>query len=199
LLFIQGLSFVVGSTEEEAQRKSREIDQYVSVDGLAAHISRDLGIDLGALDPDRPLDEYDVQGLQGYVRFFEEGHPGQRARVADLARALSYNGRVVGTPEQIAEQLEQWQDAGVDGVNVMYQTTPGSFREFIEQVIPELQLRGLAQRDYAQGTLRERLFPGRSARLSERHPAAKFRGAFTQSAGIAASGLDTAVRWAAAD
>ena len=79
LLFIQGLSFVVGSTEEEARRKSREIDEYVSVDGLAAHISRDLGIDLGSLDPDRPVEEYGIQGLQGYVRLFEEGHPGQRA------------------------------------------------------------------------------------------------------------------------
>jgi alkanesulfonate monooxygenase SsuD/methylene tetrahydromethanopterin reductase-like flavin-dependent oxidoreductase (luciferase family) len=53
LLFIQGLSFVVGSTEEEAQRKSREIDEYVSLDGLAAHISRDMGIDFGQLDPDQ--------------------------------------------------------------------------------------------------------------------------------------------------
>jgi hypothetical protein len=113
------------------------------------------------------------------TRLFEEGHPGQRARVADLALALSYNGRIVGTPEQIANQLEQWQDAGVDGVNVTYQTTPGSFREFIEQVIPEMQRRGLAQREYAHGTLRERLFAGRSARLPDRHPAAKFRGAFT--------------------
>jgi long-chain alkane monooxygenase len=62
-----------------------------------------------------------------------------------------------------------------------------------------LQKRGLAQRDYASGTLRERLFAGRSARLSERHPAARYRGAFTRSAGTAASERDTAVRWAVAE
>lgn len=199
LLFIQGLSFVVGSTEEEALRKSREIDEYVSMDGLAAHISRDLAIDLGGLDPQRPVEEYGIQGLQGYVRLFEEGHPGQRARVSDLAQALSYNGRIVGTPEQIADELERWQDAGVDGVNVMYQTTPGSFKDFIEHVMPELRRRGLAQTDYAPGTLRERLFASRPAYLVERLPAAHFRGAFTQAAGTATNSLDTAASWAAAE
>jgi alkanesulfonate monooxygenase SsuD/methylene tetrahydromethanopterin reductase-like flavin-dependent oxidoreductase (luciferase family) len=199
LLFIQGLSFVVGSTEEEAWRKSREIDEYVSFDGLAAHISRDMGIDLGRLDPARPIDQYSIEGLQGFVRLFEEGNPGKKATVADLANSLSYNGRIVGTPEGIADELERWQDAGIDGVNVMYQTTPGSFRTFIEQVIPVLQKRGLAQREYAPGTLRERLFAGRSARLNERHPAARYRGAFTRSAGVAASHEDTAVRWKVAD
>lgn len=199
LLFIQGLSFVVGSTEAEAWRASREIDEYVSYDGLAAHISRDLGIDLGKLDPGKPVDEYGIEGLQGYVRLWQEGHPGQLATVADLAQALSFNGRIVGTPEQIADELERWQDAGVDGVNVMYQTTPGSFATFIDHVIPELQKRGLAQREYPDGTLRERLFAGRGPRLVERHPAAKYRGAFARPPGHAQGDADTAVKWLAAD
>jgi alkanesulfonate monooxygenase SsuD/methylene tetrahydromethanopterin reductase-like flavin-dependent oxidoreductase (luciferase family) len=187
LLFIQGLSFVVGSSEEEAQRKSREIDEYVSLDGLAAHISRDMGIEFGIFDPDQPIDEYSIEGLQGYVRLFEEANPGKKARVSDLANWLSYNGRIVGTPETIADQLELWQDAGINGVNVMYQTTPGSFQTFIEHVMPVLRRRGLAQREYSLGTLRQRLFPGRPARLIERHPAAQYRGAFARTSGPAAS------------
>ena len=192
LLFIQGLSFVVGSTEEEAKRNSREIDEYVSLDGLAAHISRDMGIDLGLLDPDRPIDEYSIEGLQGYVRLFEEANPGKKARVADLANSLSYNGRIIGTPETIADQLEVWQSAGIDGVNVMYQTTPGSFKTFIEHVMPVLRQRGLAQQEYAAGTLRQRLFPGRPARLIERHPATRHRGAFSRVSEQAASPNDAA-------
>ena len=180
-LFIQGLSFVIGSMEEEAWRKSRAIDEYVSTDGLAAHVSRDLGIDLGSLDPDRPVDEYSIDGLQGFVRFFEEAHPGKRARVADLANAMSYNGRIVGTAETIADQLERWQAAGIDGVNVAYQTMPGSFVEFIDHVVPVLQARGLAQREYAPGALRQKLFTGRPAHINERHPAARYRGSFKPS------------------
>lgn len=185
LLYIQGLSFVVGSTEEEAWRKSREIDEYVSHDGLLAHLSRDLGVDLGALDPDRPIDELKpetIQGVQGVIRFFEEGNPGKRPTVRDLGSTYAYNTRIVGTPEKIADELQRWRDAGVGGVNVIYQTTPGSFVDFIDQVIPVLQERGLAQREYAPGTLRERLFEGRGPRLNDRHPAARYRGAFRRSA-----------------
>lgn len=171
LLVFQGLSFVVGSSEEEAARRARALDEYVSTDGLAAHIGRDLGIDFGRLDPDKPVADFNIEGLQGFTRFYEEAHPGKKARLADLVTAMSYNGRIVGTPEHIADRLAQWQEAGIDGVNVAYQTTPGSFVEFIDQVMPVLAQRGLAQTDYGAGTLRERLFPGREARINPRHPA----------------------------
>jgi FMN-dependent oxidoreductase (nitrilotriacetate monooxygenase family) len=181
LLFIQGLSFVIGSTEEEAWRKSRELDEYVSTDGLLAHISRDLGIDLGLLDPDRPVEELQIEGVQGLVRFFEEGNPGKKARVRDLGSAYAYNTRIVGTPEQIADRLEEWRDAGVDGVNVIYQTTPGSFVDFVENLTPVLQKRGLQQSEYGPGrTLRERLFEGRGPLVNPRHPASRYRGAFSR-------------------
>jgi hypothetical protein len=44
-------------------------------------------------------------------------------------------------------------------------------------VLPVLRERGLAQKEYAPGTLRERLFGAPT--LNERHPAAAYRGAFT--------------------
>lgn len=177
LLFLQGLSFVVGSTQEEAERKAAELDAYLSVDGLLAHISRDLGVDLGELAPDQLLQDVHIEGVQGIIDYFSDAF--QRApTVADLANAYAVNTRIVGTPEQIADELERWQAAGVDGINVMYETTPGSFIEFIEHVIPELQKRGLAQREYAPGTLREKLFAARSPHLTDRHPARQWKNAF---------------------
>ncbi|QOZ09973.1 LLM class flavin-dependent oxidoreductase [Bradyrhizobium sp. CCBAU 51765] len=193
LKFIQGFSFVVGGTEEEAWRKSDEIDKGVSYDGLAAHISRDMGIDLGLLDRDMPIDQANVEGLRGFISMFEASNPGKKARVQDLAYALSYNSRIVGTPESIADQLEAWQDAGVDGINMICQYFPGSYRDFIEHVIPVLQKRGLAQREYAPGTLREKMFPGSGGRLNDRHPAARYRGAFK--GGGEKSAGSTGVKW----
>ena len=194
LKFIQGFSFVVGSTEEEAWRKSEEIEKWVSYEGLAAHISRDMGIDLGGLDPEMPLEQSAMSGVQGYARMFEDSNPGKKARVKDLVGALSYSGRIVGTPESIADQLEAWQDAGIDGVNMIAQVFPESYREFIEHVIPVLQERGLAQREYAPGTLRERLFPGTGGRLPERHAGTRYRSSFT---GVAEKSSDggTGVNW----
>lgn len=87
------------------------------------------------------------------------------------------SGRVVGTPESIADRLEQWRDAGVDGINVINSTIPGSYLEFIEHLMPVLRQRGLAQREYGQGTVRAKL-TGRD-RLPASHPAARYRGAFS--------------------
>jgi hypothetical protein len=40
--------------------------------------------------------------------------------------------------------------------------------------VPELQRRGIYKRDYAPGTLREKLF-GAGPRLPESHPGARYR------------------------
>ncbi|TQC44837.1 LLM class flavin-dependent oxidoreductase [Rhodococcus sp. WS4] len=193
LKFIQGFSFVVGSTEEEAWRKSAEIDELVSYRGLAAHIGRDMGIDVSGLDPDMPIEETSISGVQGYARMFENSNPGKKAKVSDLVGALSYSSRMVGTPESIADQLEKWQDAGVDGVNLIAQHFPNSYRDFVEQVVPVLQERGLAQREYAPGTLRERMFPEIGPRLPDRHTAASHRGAYQRAAATSSGG--TGVSW----
>lgn len=54
LKFFQGLHFVVGSTEEEARRKSDELDQWIDYDAQLSHMSGAVGIDFGHEDLDRP-------------------------------------------------------------------------------------------------------------------------------------------------
>jgi hypothetical protein len=98
LKFIQGMSFVVGSTEDEAKRKARDLDELASLDGLLAHISRDLGIDLGLLDPDRPVEELEIEGVQGYIRYFEEAppqgdRPGPRLRCPTIRASSARRSR----------------------------------------------------------------------------------------------------------
>lgn len=60
---------------------------------------------------------------------------------------------------------------GVDGFNIAYHITPGSFVDVAEYLIPELRRRGLAGGDQAD-TLRQRLFPSGSALLPDEHPGA---------------------------
>ncbi|MDQ7956475.1 MAG: hypothetical protein RET84_11245 [Pseudomonadota bacterium] len=50
---------------EEAWRKSEEIDRWASYDGMAAHISRSMGIDLGGLDPGMTVEQSNMSGVQG--------------------------------------------------------------------------------------------------------------------------------------
>jgi FMN-dependent oxidoreductase (nitrilotriacetate monooxygenase family) len=182
--FFQGMSFVVGSTEAEAKARAAELDEFLSVDGLIAHRSGGIGIDFGGLDHNTPIGDLaaDVQGTRSTIEsLIAAAPPGTNPTIADLIRQQQESTRVVGTPEQIADALEVWQDAGIDGLNIRYITTPGSFEDFIEHVVPELQARGLAQSEYAPGTLRDKLFRAGPA-LPDRHPARHWRGKFSPSA-----------------
>jgi long-chain alkane monooxygenase len=81
----------------------------------------------------------------------------------------------MGTPEQLADTFQNWVNAGIDGFNLAYMVTPGSFIDFIDGVVPVLQQRGLMQREYQEGTLREKLLGAGHARLREPHPATRYR------------------------
>ena len=170
VLFFQGLSFIVGGTEEEAWRKAAEIEEHASPRGYAAHMGGSMGVDLAEIPLDTPIGEVENYNSRGFVKWLREEAADRDWTFGD---ALAYRAinRVVGTPEQIADRLQEWADAGVDGINVTYYTTPGSFVDFIDGVIPVLQERGLAQREYRPGTLREKLTDGADGpRLNERHP-----------------------------
>jgi FMN-dependent oxidoreductase (nitrilotriacetate monooxygenase family) len=176
ILFFQGLSFVIGATEAEARAKEAELDRYVSVEGYLAHGTIGVRADGSVYPPDTPLSQIESNGSQGILEWLAKSIPGDEPVLSDVGELLSRRNRIVGTPEQIADQLELWQAAGVDGINVINWQLPGSYDEFVDLVLPVLRERGLAQSAYAEGTLRKKLFG--SDLLTERHRAARYRGAF---------------------
>ena len=96
----------------------------------------------------------------------------------EIARHAAIGGRgpvVIGSAEEVAEELRAWvEETDVDGFNLAYALTPGTFADVADLVVPELQARGLFKHDYAPGTFREKLF-GRGPRLPASHPAAAVR------------------------
>ena len=54
ILFLQGLMFVVGSTDEEAFRKWQDLEQYRSQEGQIAYFAGLSGTDLGRYAPQNP-------------------------------------------------------------------------------------------------------------------------------------------------
>jgi long-chain alkane monooxygenase len=188
------LSFVVGSTEEEARRKEADVDEFLSLDGMLAHASGGIGVDLGNIPWDQPVGDVQVEGVRSILEAAIAGVPHTRAvTVADVARLLGKTTRITGTPEQIADRLEEWAAAGVDGVNLMYSTTPGTFIDFIDFVAPELQRRGLMQREYQPGTFREKLF-GAGQYLPERHVGRSYRKWDTRRVGAVTVNKETDAR-----
>jgi hypothetical protein len=80
---------------------------------------------------------------------------------------------IVGTPEQVADELVAWVDeADVDGFNLSRTVTPECLEDFIALVVPVLQERGRYKEGYTPGTYREKLFG--TARLTEPIPPRAF-------------------------
>ena len=171
--FFQGLSPVVGGTEAEAKAKEAEYLEQFSTEGALAHLSGSIGIDLSDIDLDQSLKSIDTRSMRGMVKGLIESTPDQTQTFRDLIRTRNAGQFLTGSPEQIADALQDWQKAGVDGFNLIYSVTPGTFVDFIEAVVPILQKRGLMQKEYAPGPLRENIFG--YGRLPARHPAAGFR------------------------
>jgi hypothetical protein len=81
---------------------------------------------------------------------------------------------IVGTPEQIADDIEHWFRAGAaDGFNLMPDQLPDGLQDFVDGVVPILQKRGLFRTAYSGHTLREHLgialpgYPGHRPVLAE--------------------------------
>ena len=63
----------------------------------------------------------------------------------------------------------------VDGLNMPFAVSPGDFEDIADMLVPELTRRGRYKTAYAEGTLREKLFGAGRARLTDQHPATRYR------------------------
>ena len=177
--FILSTSYIIGSTEEEAHRKAAERQARVDVDDYLADLSTDIGVDLTKIDPNTPVTDLvkksSAGGMSGVMAAILDRLPKDRvATVADLQKSGIAKNYVVGTPEQIADQIESWRSIGVNGTTVTQSLRPTDLVEFVDHVIPVLQERGLAQREYSPGTLRQKMM-GYGDRLPDNHPATRYR------------------------
>ena len=161
LKILPGALVVVGETAEEAQAKRALLDSLVHPDSGLASLSIALGHDAWGFDLDGPLPEIPESNASksGRQRIIELARR-DNLTVRQLAQiAGSYGGlALVGTPAMIADEMEEWlyRDA-CDGFNIMFPYVPGGLDDFVDQVVPELQRRGLFRREYEGKTLRENL------------------------------------------
>lgn len=153
-----GLSPIIGSTEEEAGRLRDALNDLLHDDVLRRVIQDNVGdLDFSSFDLDAPLPELPESNRSR----------SRAASIVALAREEGLTlrqlavrwagGGVVGTPEQIADHIGTWVDAGVaDGFNLAFPYLPGGADVFIDEVLPELERRGRWHPHYGD-TLRETL------------------------------------------
>ena len=158
---LPGFTPYVGRTEAEARAKYDEMRGLIHPRVGLAILYNYLG-DLSDHSIDDPVPEpADDVPIRSIGASLARKAARDNMNIRDLYEfmAAGNGGRVlVGTPEQIADDMQAWFDAGAaDGFNICPSHLPGGLRDFAGLVVPELQRRGLFRKEYAGPTLREKL------------------------------------------
>ena len=160
-MVMPGLMPVVGRTRDEAEAKHAALQALIPPEIAVPYLSDLVDHDLSACSADGPLPELPaVNGGAGRFamirRLARDGLSlGQIAHRMLLARG---HWTVVGTPGDIADEMERWFTGGAcDGFNILAPCHPGGLEEVVDLVVPELQRRELFRRGYAGRMLRDHL------------------------------------------
>ena len=168
------------SNEDLAQAKYKDLLSYASSEGALVLNSGWLGIDLSRYELDDPLSNIKSNAMLAQVEALSNSttNEGKAWTLRDLIKltGIGCQGpKFIGSPTQVADMLEDfiaYSDA--DGFNLAYATTPGSFADVVEFIVPELQRRGAYKEAYTEGSLRHKLF-GKGDRLGHEHIASRYR------------------------
>ncbi|CAN5753491.1 LLM class flavin-dependent oxidoreductase [soil metagenome] len=171
---------VVAATASEAQEKYDFLQSLIQKPVGLSMLEHTIGVHgLDKLPLDGPVPEMaDTNGPLSRQRLLLEQARRDKLTLWELCLAnAGPRGHVlsIGTPSQVADEMEHWFTGGAaDGFNVMPGWNPGSLKDFVDLVIPELQRRGLFRTEYEATTLRENL--GLPKPIN-RHHLARFAGA----------------------
>ncbi len=167
ILVLPGLSPIIGGTEAEAARLSRELADLSDPEVGRKRLSgRFGGHDFSHLPLDKPLSPEDfpdpasveaarsrTEVIVGLVR---REKPTLRQLLGYMAGARGHY-TTSGTPEQIADTMVDWFENGAaDGFNLMPPILPAMLDVFVAEVVPLLRRRGLFRSEYTGTTLRDR-------------------------------------------
>ncbi|MES2532972.1 MAG: LLM class flavin-dependent oxidoreductase [Pseudomonadota bacterium] len=157
---------ITGDSRAEAEDKKAAIDALVKpVDGLAL-LSEVLNFDFATKKPDDPFTDEELQSISGLRAILDRVVAQSGKARPTLADFLHHSGRgttrelmtFVGSKTDVADQMEDWFKSGAcDGFVLAATSMPGSYEEFVNLVVPELQRRGVFHRDYEGATLRDNL------------------------------------------
>ncbi|WP_173922240.1 LLM class flavin-dependent oxidoreductase [Agromyces sp. Marseille-P2726] len=173
------VTIITDETPERARAKYDDLLSYASEEGALVFMSGWMGVDLSKYDLDEPVGNVESNAIRSVIANYEESaRNGEVFTVRDIARGGAIGGlgpTIVGSATEVADELQEWVEyTDVDGFNLAYAITPGTFEDIVEFVIPELRRRGAYPTEYAPGTLRNKLH-GQGDRLPDEHRGARYR------------------------
>ena len=164
---------IVAETDELAENKYREYLARASSEGALVLYGGWSGLDLSQYRQDQVLEYVENDALRSAGTCSPKTTPtGSGHRRTSPSSSESGNGRLVGSPNTVADQLEQGRRNRRRRLQHTYATTPGTFEDFVEHVVPELRRRGRVRSEYEEHAA-ENLFVGRKG--FEHYPGASYQ------------------------
>ncbi len=161
---LPGLMPIIGGTVAEARTRKDTLDE-LSGQAELKKLALRVGVKVTDLELDKPMPIDLIMSNPNFKA--SEGFRNAAVRLAKeknltVREVLYQNGgghrQVVGTPEQVADTIEHlWRSGAGDGFNLMIDVVPSGVEDFVAEVVPILQKRGLFRREPTGRTLRESL------------------------------------------
>ena len=155
---------VSAATKAEAEDKYAIIERLpLEIDALSL-LSEALNFDFASKGMDEPFTAEELKNISGIqtmrdrvLRASGKANPTVRDFIHFSGRGRPHNA-IVGGPKEVADALEAlFTERACDGFVIAATHVPGTYADFVQHVVPELQRRGLYHNDYAGATLRENL------------------------------------------
>jgi hypothetical protein len=181
--FFSTFTPIIGRTDGEAQEKLRALQQTASTIGGLVLFSGWTGIDISKIPLDKDItaddskEAHKVTSMMSAFTTTSKDVPRWTPRVVAEKASIGGLGPVgVGSPATVADEMERWvREADIDGFNLAYVTTPGTFEDVVELFIPELRRRGLYPEKIEESlTAREKVYGKGQARLRDDHTGARY-------------------------
>ena len=154
----------IAPTKEEALERRRQLDRHGDLRGRVQYLGSMIGVPLSYEQIDQPVPEQMLESA------FANPHDPRSPRALELVKTgmtirdvlahgvINYHPVIVGTAEDVADFMEEWFVNGAcDGFAIQPDVSFDGIRDFVDQVIPILQERGLFHEDYEGTTLREHM------------------------------------------
>ncbi|MCZ2260261.1 LLM class flavin-dependent oxidoreductase [Sporosarcina sp. G11-34] len=162
VVVMQGISPIIGETDEEAEKKYQEIASLVTIDHALAFLGRLYEHhDFTQYPLDEPFPDLGNLGENSFKSdtnrikksALEQGLTLRQVALQEATPRTPF----MGTPEKVANLVEEWfAKEGVDGF-IIIANLPSELTAFVEKVVPILQKRGLFRAEYEGETLRDNL------------------------------------------
>ena len=162
-----GVYPILGATEAEARQRKADLDDQLDLEDLKGSLADLLGLDPGDLDLNRelpygkipPSDPADGAGHVRREKVVESARErGVTAKQVVLEYITGGHRIVVGTPEQVADDLIDWVDTDAcDGFNFNIDRYTDGLDHLVDWLVPELQARGRFRTEYESTTFRGNL------------------------------------------